>query len=209
MFNECWRQMRDFFYDPELHGVDWLAMRKKYEPLVDHVAHRADLTYIIGEMISELNAGHLYVGGGELPEVRKVQQGLLGAEFRRDPKSGFFQITRILPGENWNPKRRSPLTEVGVNVAGRDWIVAVNGRPTSDVKNINELLVDRGGQAGRALGERQTRGRRGTPRGGHSHCRRGRSVLLRLGAGQHQEGVGCERRQRSATFTSRICRRPG
>jgi tricorn protease len=146
IFHECWRQMRDFFYDPGMHGVDWVAMRKKYEPLVDHVAHRADLTYVIGEMISELNVGHAYIGGGELPEVRKVQQGLLGAEFKRDAQSGFFQIKRILPGENWNPKRRSPLTEVGVNVSTGDWIVAVNGRPTSEVKNINELLVHTAGK---------------------------------------------------------------
>lgn len=146
MFHECWRQMRDFFYDPYLHGVDWAAVRAKYEPLVEHVAHRADLTYIIGEMISELNAGHAYVGGGELPEVKKVQQGLLGAEYKRDDKTGFFQIARILPGENWMPKRRSPLTEVGVDVSVNDWIVAVNGRPTSEVRNINELLVNTAGK---------------------------------------------------------------
>ena len=146
MFHESWRQMRDFFYDPGLHGVDWVAVRTKYEPLLEHVAHRADLTYVIGEMISELNAGHAYVGGGELPEVRKVQQGLLGAEYKRDPNTGFFQITRVLPGENWNPKRRSPLTEVGVNVNTGDWIVAINGRPTSEVKNINELLVNTAGK---------------------------------------------------------------
>ena len=146
MFNECWWQMRDFFYDPGLHGVDWVAVRKKYEPLVEHVAHRADLSYIIGEMISELNAGHAYIGGGELPEVRKVQQGLLGAEYKRDAATGFFQITRVLPGENWNPKRRAPLTEVGVNVTAGEWIVAVNGRPTSEVKNINELLVHTAGK---------------------------------------------------------------
>jgi len=146
MFHECWRQMRDFFYDPGLHGVDWVAVRKKYEPLVEHVAHRADLTYVIGEMISEINAGHAYIGGGELPEVRKVQQGLLGAEFQRDDKTGFFQVARVLPGENWIAKRRSPLTEVGVNVSAGDWIVAVNGRPTSEVKNINELLVNAAGK---------------------------------------------------------------
>jgi len=146
MFHACWRQMRDFFYDPGLHGVDWVAVRKKYEPLVEHVAHRADLTYIIGEMISELNAGHAYIGGGELPELRKIPQGLLGAEYKRDAATGFFQITRILPGENWNPKRRSPLTEVGVNVSAGEWIVAVNGRPTSEVKNINELLVHLAGK---------------------------------------------------------------
>ena len=103
IFNECWRQMRDFFYDPDMHGVDWPAMRKKYEPLVAHVEHRADLTYVIGEMIGELNIGHAYVGGGELPEVRKVQQGLLGAELARDPKTGYFQIAKILKGANWDP----------------------------------------------------------------------------------------------------------
>jgi tricorn protease len=146
MFNECWRQMRDFFYDPSLHGVDWAAVRKKYEPLVGHVANRADLTYVIGEMVSELNAGHAYVGGGELNQVRKITQGLLGAEYRRDDESGFFQITRILPGENWNPKRRSPLTEVGVSVKVGDWIVAVNDRPTRGVKNVNELLVNTAGR---------------------------------------------------------------
>ncbi len=147
MFNECWRQMRDFFYDPNLHGVDWQAVRKKYEPLVAHVANRADLTYIIGEMVSELNAGHLYVGGGELNEVRKITQGLLGAEYTRDDKSGFYQITRVLPGENWNSKRRAPLTEVGVNIKAGDWIVAINDQPTSGVKNINELLVNTAGRA--------------------------------------------------------------
>ncbi|MHC4171179.1 MAG: protease, partial [Planctomycetota bacterium] len=64
IFNECWRQMREFFYVPNMHGVDWPAMRDRYEPLVAHVNHRADLTYVIGELISELNVGHTYVGGG-------------------------------------------------------------------------------------------------------------------------------------------------
>ena len=146
IFHESWRQMRDFFYDPGLHGVDWVAVRKKYEPLVDHVAHRADLTYVIGEMVSELNVGHAYVGGGESPEVRRIKQGLLGAEVRRDDATGFFQITRILPGENWDPDRRSPLTEVGVDVSEKDWIVAVNGRPTSDARTLNELLVNTAGR---------------------------------------------------------------
>jgi anti-anti-sigma factor len=96
IYNECWRQMRDFFYAENMHGVNWPAMRKKYEPLVAHVNHRADLTYIIGEMIGELNCGHSYVGGGELPPVTKTPMGLLGAQFERDPATGFFKITKIL-----------------------------------------------------------------------------------------------------------------
>src|SRR5207244_2857371 len=58
IYNESWRQMREFFYAPNMHGVDWEANRRKYEPLVAFVNHRADLTYVIGEMISELSIGH-------------------------------------------------------------------------------------------------------------------------------------------------------
>src|SRR4051794_38461875 len=91
MYNECWRQMRDFFYDANMHGVDWPAMRLKYEPLLAHVSHRADLTYVIGEMISELNVGHAYVGGGDMPHPARVPLGLLGAKLERDP-SGYYKI---------------------------------------------------------------------------------------------------------------------
>ena len=79
IYNECWRQMRDFFYAPNMHGVDWEKVRKNYEPLVPFVRHRADLTYIIGEMIGELSAGHTYVGGGDMPRKQRIKMGLLGA----------------------------------------------------------------------------------------------------------------------------------
>ena len=115
MYHESWRQMRDFFYDPDLHGVDWYGIRKKYEPLVDHVAHRADLTYVIGEMISELNVGHAYIDGGdfELPERPRV--ALPGARFELDEASGRYRISKIYKGHNEEPAYRSPLTEIGVD----------------------------------------------------------------------------------------------
>ncbi len=96
IFDECWRQMRDFFYDPGMHGVDWKAVHDRYAPLVDHVHHRADLTYIIGEMIAELSIGHAYVGGGDVPTVHKIQMGLLGADLERDPATKYFKLGRIL-----------------------------------------------------------------------------------------------------------------
>lgn len=148
MYHECWRQMRDFFYDPGMHGVDWPAMRAKYEPLVAHVNHRADLTYIIGEMIGELNAGHAYVGGGELPKVSRTPMGLLGATFQKDPATGAFKITRILPGNHWEKAARSPLAEVGVNVKAGDYILAINGQPTKEMPNLFAALV---GTAGRPV----------------------------------------------------------
>ncbi len=142
IYHECWRQMRDFFYDPGLHGVDWPAVRKKYEVLLPHVQHRNDLTYVIGEMISELAAGHAYVGGGDIPSVPRIPMGLLGAQLKKHPETRYYQITRILKGANWDRALRSPLTEIGVDVKEGEFIIAVNGRPTNEIGNIAELLIN-------------------------------------------------------------------
>ena len=146
IFNECWRQMRDFFHVPNMHGVDWQAMRARYEPLVAHVNHRADLTYVIGEMIGELNAGPTYVGGGECPKPQRIPTGLLGAELARDPQTAYYRIVKILRGENWEKNTRSPLTEIGVDAKEGDYILAVDGRSTAEVKNLYELLVNKAGK---------------------------------------------------------------
>jgi len=145
IYHETWRQMRDFFYAPNMHGVDWEAKREKYLPLVEHVNNRLDLTYILGELVGELNVGHAYVGGGDVLDVERIPMGLLGAELSRH-RSGFYQVDRILKGENWNSSRRSPLTEIGVNVEEGQYIVAVNGHPTEDMDNIYEALIGTAGQ---------------------------------------------------------------
>ncbi len=142
IFAECWRQMRDFMFDPHLHGVNWEAIRKNYEPLVEYVNHRADLTYIIGEMIGELNIGHAYVGGGDYPRAERIPLGLLGARLGRDARTKYYRITDILPGENWDTSIRSPLTEIGVGVKSGDYIIAVNGMPTDRMDDIYASLVN-------------------------------------------------------------------
>jgi tricorn protease len=146
IFTECWRQMRDFFYDPNMHGVDWQAERKRYEPLLAHVNHRADLTYIIGEMIGELNVGHTYVGGGDMPRPPRIQTGLLGAELQQDEKTRYYKITRILKGANWDKALRSPLTELGLNIQEGNYIIAVNGQPANEMNNLFEALVNTAGK---------------------------------------------------------------
>jgi tricorn protease len=142
IFHECWRQMRDFFYDPNMHGLDWKAVRDRYAPLVDHVVHRADLSYIIGEMIGELNVGHAYVGGGDLPAPQRVPLGLLGAKLVQDPNTKAVRIARIWPGDNWDKRYRSPLTEIGVNVKEGEYLLAINGRPVAEMASPYEALVN-------------------------------------------------------------------
>jgi len=146
IFAESWRQMRDFLFDPNLHHVDWAAMKKRYAALLPYVNHRADLTYIIGEMIGELNIGHTYVGGGDMPRAERIAVGLLGAKIERDPSSGYFKIKEILKGQNWDRDLRSPLTEIGVDAKEGEYIIAVNGKRTGEMKDLFEALVNTAGK---------------------------------------------------------------
>ena len=141
IYFEAWRQMRDFFFSPTMNGIDWKAMRDKYAALLPFVNHRNDLTYLIGELIGELNNGHAYVGGGERPETPRIKLGLLGAEVSRDPATRAYRIDRILPGENWDKHTRSPLTAIGLNVKPGDYILAINGTPVSTLPNLYDALI--------------------------------------------------------------------
>jgi len=140
IFYESWRHLRDFFYVKNMHGVDWPGMRDRYAALLPYVAHRNDLTYIIGEMIGELNVGHAYVGGGERPDLQKVNVGLLAVDLERDAATGFYKITRILEGRNWDEASASPLTEVGVNAAVGDYIIKIDGISTAQMNNPYKAL---------------------------------------------------------------------
>jgi len=146
IFDETWRQMRDFFYDPNMHGVNWDSIYQKYVVLVPYAKHRNDLSYIMGEMIGELNVGHAYVGGGERPEVEKIYTGLLGGRFSKDA-SGYFKIDKILRGASWTTSQKSPLATPGLDINEGDFIISINGIETKTVNNIYQLLVNTAGKA--------------------------------------------------------------
>ena len=145
IYTEAWRQMRDFFYAPNMHGNDWPAIHEKYAVLIPYCSDRNDVNYLIGEMIGELNIGHAYTGGGDRNPVRRLTTGLLGAELERDG-SGYYKINKILKGESWNENAISPLTEIGVNAKEGDFIVAIDGVSTKDMTNIYEALIDKAGK---------------------------------------------------------------
>jgi tricorn protease len=142
MFNEVWRQERDYFFEASMNGVDWDKEKEKYAPLLPYAATRYDVTYLMGEMIGDLSNSHTYVGGGDYPDLHPVNVGLLGADYELDSASGMYRFKRIFPGENWDGALRSPLTEPGVKVKEGDYLIAVNGRPLRAPQTPFELLTN-------------------------------------------------------------------
>jgi tricorn protease len=126
MYFQVWRNQRDFLYDPGLHGLNLEQAKKRYEPYLDDLASRDDLNYLFEEMLGELTIGHMFIGGGDRPETKKVSGGLLGADFAIE--NGRYRFARVFDGENWNPKLRAPLTQPGVNVTAGEYLLAVGGR---------------------------------------------------------------------------------
>jgi tricorn protease len=145
MYEEVWRIERDFFYAPNYHGLNLEAAKKKYEPFLSAVAHRADLNYLFSEMLGELSVGHMYVGGGAFPPVKTVPVGLLGADY--ETANGRYRFARIYAGENWNPSLRAPLTQPGVDVRTGDYLIAVNGREVRAGDNLYSFFEATAGKS--------------------------------------------------------------
>ena len=141
IFEESWRITRDGFYVENMHGVDWNAIHDKYAALLPYVRHRHDLTYILGEMVGELNIGHAYVSPGELPEIPRIATGLLGARFSRDKATGSFKIEKVYRGATWDKTLRSPLGDPAVAAKVGEYVIKVNGLEASKLQDITEPLV--------------------------------------------------------------------
>lgn len=131
MFREAWRVERDYFYDPNMHGVNWQGVYDHYAPLVDQLGAREDLSYLISEMISELNVGHAYYQGGDVEGSPSRNVGLLGVDWKLDgdDKGKAYRIAKIYRGGPWDLDARGPLNEQGLGIEEGDYVLAVNGVP--------------------------------------------------------------------------------
>jgi tricorn protease len=138
IFNEGWRNQRDYLYVTNAHGSDWPTMKAMYGALLPHVKHRADLNYLLDNMGAEIAIGHSYVRGGDMPSVPSSPGGLLGADLVVE--NGRYRISRIYDNESWNPDLRAPLAAPGVDVAVGDYILAINGIELRAPDNIFRLL---------------------------------------------------------------------
>jgi len=144
IYNETWRIERDFFYDPHFHGLDLEKAKKKYEPYLEGIGSRDELTYLFQESLGEMTVGHMFVGGGEKPEVKKVKGGLLGADFSLE--NGRYRLAKVYDGENWNPGLQAPLTQPGVNGKAGEYILTVNGRELHSSDNIYSFFEETAGK---------------------------------------------------------------
>ena len=141
IYDEVWRRFRDHFYVENMHGYDWGALREAYRPWLEHVAHRSDLNYLMGELIGELNVSHAYVAGGDMGLPDRMDVALPGARFELDEDEGRYRIASIMAGQNDEQRYRSPLTETGMNVSPGDYVLAINGQPLRADDNPYELLT--------------------------------------------------------------------
>jgi len=145
MYHQAWRDERDFFYDPGLHGLNKEEIEKKYEPYLANIASRDDLNYLFEEMLGEMTVGHMFVGGGDRPEVKRVRGGLLGADYVVE--NGRYRFARVYNGENWNPRLNAPLTQPGVNVAEGEYLLAVQGRDVRPPANLYSFFEETAGKS--------------------------------------------------------------
>jgi len=133
IFDDAWRIERDYFYDPNMHHTNWQAIHNQYAKLLDDCATRDDVSYVISEMISELNVGHAYYSGGDVAPEPSTSVGMLGADFSLE--NGAYRIAKIVSGAAWDVDARGPLNQPGVKVKEGDYLLAVNGAPLSTTED--------------------------------------------------------------------------
>ena len=144
MYRDAWRIQREFFYDPGLHGVNVSDFQAKYRRFLTNLSSRRDLNYLMQDMMGEMSVGHLFVGGGDEPEVKSVATGLLGADY--EVSGSRYRIRRIFNGENWNPGLLAPLTQPGVNVNAGDYLLAVDGRDVTTKDSVYGFFEGKAGK---------------------------------------------------------------
>lgn len=144
MYHEAFRIERDFFYEPNFHGLDLAGAEKKFAVYVPGIASREDLDYIFHEAFGGMTVGHLRTASGEEPEIKRIPVGLLGADYKVE--SGRYRFARVYDGENWNPQLHAPLTQPGVNVAEGEYLLAVNGREVRGSDNVYSYFQETAGK---------------------------------------------------------------
>jgi len=144
IFDEAWRMEKEYFYADNMHGLDWEAVYRQYQPLVQHTGRREDLNDLIVEMIAELQVGHNRAGGGDVYKGESANTGLLGANLVVE--NGRYRLAKVYSGESWNPFVKAPLTVPGNEAKAGEYLLAVNGAELTAGDNVFARLQGTAGQ---------------------------------------------------------------
>ncbi|KKO48012.1 peptidase S41 [Arsukibacterium sp. MJ3] len=138
IFDDAWRMQQAYFYDANMHGINWQAIYDKYQPMLAHVQRREDLNDVLVQMIAELQVGHNRIGGGDVHQEGSSKVGLLGADFAIN--NGKYQFTTVYQGDRWSPFLKAPLNVPGASAKAGDYLLAINGQPLNASDNVFALL---------------------------------------------------------------------
>jgi tricorn protease len=144
MYEQVWRDERDFFYDPGMHGLDLDAIRKKYEPYLERIASREDLGYLFDEMLGNLTVSHLGVSNGDSSDTQSSETGLLGADY--SVEDGRYRFTRVYGGDIWEPDFQAPLTRPGSEAHVGEYLLTVNGREVKATSDLYQFFTHTAGK---------------------------------------------------------------
>jgi tricorn protease len=147
IYNEAWRMERDYYYEPAMHGLDWMKIKEKYQPMLDRASCRQDVGFVIGELIGELNTSHTYVYGGDTKrDAERVNIGMLGTDWQVDTKNKRYKFGKIYHEKDWARDVYPPLAKPGVNVKEGDYLLKVNGTDVTTEQNIYSYFQDLAGK---------------------------------------------------------------
>jgi len=145
MYRETWRLQSEQFWAANMAQVDWPAVRDRYEPLLERVATRSELSDLLWEMQGELGTSHAYESGGEYRKTPTYSQGYLGADWAFDGAAKVWRVVHVVQGDSWDAEASSPLAAPGVDLPAGTRLLAINGQPVGVARSPQELLVNQAG----------------------------------------------------------------
>ena len=136
IFNHVWQQVKDKFYDPKLHGVDWEGYKKTYAKFLPYINNNYDFRDMLSEMLGELNGSH--TGARYYPEGATLKTAALGLFFDNDYEGDGLKVEEVI--------NRGPFAVRNTGVKKGCIIEAIDGQKIAKGSDYTSLLDGKAGK---------------------------------------------------------------
>ncbi len=137
LFDQSWRLLADYFYDPKFHGTDWNFTRQKFRPIVKHAPLKEDFQALLLLMLGELNASHLGLQmNSTLPEEQTADLGIF---FDESYKGNGLKIAEVI--------KRGPSDKRGLDLKPGDIIFSINNIELNPTVEVSQILNNKSDEA--------------------------------------------------------------